>query len=617
MRAFALFSIFWIVLLTSTVSLGASDAELVEYISRCTLKKGKLTYDIKVAIQINTREGEDYTLVSIPFSKGNAITNLDAWISDEQLNIIRTLKKSEIRTVSAVSDMALYEDEFVKTFQLKHPTYPYQVHYSFSLTYTNFIGIADWHPTIGRLPCKRAELIFEVENDFKFSTYQRGVEKPQVKVLDESTVYTWEALNTQVNKAELYGPSYLESLPTVKINPSTFKYGLEGKLHSWKDFGNWQYNTNKGLRDLPDSEKRSIDLLLKGVTDEKEKIRKLYHYLQDHTRYILVVEGIGGLKPYPASYVASNKYGDCKALTNYMMAMLEYIGIPSFYTKVRAGDEIVPLIHELPGQQFNHVLVTVPLKADTLWLECTSKYDPFNYVGTFTQNREALLVTEHSSRVIRTPALQPEQVRELRKIEALVMEDGLSSLQLEFELKGYNFELFNQLLHNYTKSEQEAYIRKILPYADFEIQNWDIEQNNRDNDFIRLSISLTTRSFAKKYGDQLIIRAMPFDVPVLKETNEREQPLALPYPISQADSVIIKLADNLEIVELPKAAHLEEGGSFFESEIAKIGDHSVSLSRAWTLEARHYSGEGYTSIHNFLKGIKTYENSSAIVVKRK
>ncbi len=72
---------------------------------------------------------------------------------------------------------------------------------------------------------------------------------------------------------------------------------------------------------------RKVHELTDHLTDKRQKVFALYDYLQKNTRYISVQLGIGGWQPFPADYVATKRYGDCKALSNFMVALLKEAGI--------------------------------------------------------------------------------------------------------------------------------------------------------------------------------------------------------------------------------------------------------------------------------------------------
>ena len=53
-----------------------------------------------------------------------------------------------------------------------------------------------------------------------------------------------------------------------------------------------------------------------------DKVKKIYQYMQNKTRYVNVSIGIGGWMPMSPEEVRKKGYGDCKGLTNYMKTML-------------------------------------------------------------------------------------------------------------------------------------------------------------------------------------------------------------------------------------------------------------------------------------------------------
>jgi hypothetical protein len=127
-----------------------------------------------------------------------------------------------------------------------------------------------------------------------------------------------------------------------------------------------------------------------------------------------------------------------KRLSNYMYSLLKEAGINSHYTLIKAGSFENMLLPEFPSNQFDHVILCVPVKNDTIWLECTSQTDPFGYMGAFTGNRKALLITEEGGVVVNTKNYLKEDNLQLRKAVGNIIEDG--SLQTSIETKYFSMQ---------------------------------------------------------------------------------------------------------------------------------------------------------------------------------
>src|SRR5690606_36041786 len=105
--------------------------------------------------------------------------------------------------------------------------------------------------------------------------------------------------------------------------------------------------------------------------------------------------------------VAVNNYGDCKALSNYMKALLKEAQIPSQLVIVKAGKNKDLWADFSAIGQANHMILCVPMVKDTVWLECTSQRNPYNYLGSFTGDRNVILVSDEGGKVVKTPKLNP------------------------------------------------------------------------------------------------------------------------------------------------------------------------------------------------------------------
>jgi hypothetical protein len=591
------------------------DCEVLRNVSYRVVTPGKLIQTDTVVLQINDRFGENYSTISLPFSELITISRVKAWIEDLSGKVVRTLKNSEFSTTSNDEVATLYSDIYVKTFSLKHNIYPYKICYTYQLTQTQFTTIADWSPVYNeKIPTREGRLVVTFPRNYPVHKFLRKAACYYSDSTGNEVTCKFSSSYDVIRQDEIFAEPVENVVPLVLIAPYRFFYGVEGSTESWKTYGNWCFRLNSGLLDLPESESKTVLSLVSGINDKKEIIRILYYYLQDHTRYINVRIGTGGMKSFPASYVAKNKYGDCKALTTYMKALLKIRGIESFYTLVYASETPVHLIEEMPVSQFNHVILCVPLGKDTLWIDNTAKGFPLGYVNSFVQNRRALLVDKDNSRLVRIFGLTR---REVLKTKTLTLWKNENRIQADaaFSFGGHDFEWFTSLRLYADQNKQDKKIREFLSFSNFEAEQWRLKTSPRDSARIDLASTLNTSSFFKSVESDVCFTAVPSDIGSFIQPSERKMAIQLSYPVYSIDTLRVQIPSGLELKYLPETASLDSPYGNYKIEFLHH-DNTVSVIKRYELFPGWYPSSEYSAFYAFIKSFRAAENKSIVLQKK-
>jgi hypothetical protein len=110
-------------------------------------------------------------------------------------------------------------------------------------------------------------------------------------------------------------------------------------------------------------------------TDQKVQTEAALALVQDRVRYVALAMGAGGLVPADADTTWSRRFGDCKAKTALLLAILHALGVQAEPVAANAinGDGIdarLPMIG-----LFNHVLVRATIGGHSFWLDGTRSGD--------------------------------------------------------------------------------------------------------------------------------------------------------------------------------------------------------------------------------------------------
>ncbi len=511
---------------------------------------------VRKAVTILKPAGREYGKVEIGYDRFENLASLDGWLFDAQGKKIRKLKDSDKKDISAISDYIEFTDRRIASAELYYDVYPYTVLFEYKTNHNGLISWPSWYPEWYRLAVERSRFEVNVPTDMPIRFHVRGLEhQPQIQPTGgDRKALIWEEKNLPKWEPQPYGPSWSEQSPSIRTAPTNFEIaGYAGDMSSWESFGLWVGQLWKGRATLPPAAKSEVASICQPEQTPREKIEKLYQYLQSKTRYVSVQLGIGGWQPFDAAYVYQKGYGDCKALTNYMIALLQEVGISSYPAFVRAGRSAPDVISEFPSNQFNHVILFVPLANDTLWLECTSQTAPFAYLGTFTEDRNVLVTTPGGGQLIRTPRSQSTNNRQVRKATVIVNEYGDARADVRTLYTGNQQDRIRLDLAQTTPREREEWLHDEIDLPTFRVLSADFSALDKPPQMdISLQFNLDLQRFASRSGTRLFLRPNLMErwQKVPDEVKERTQPVDLAYAVVDIDTISYKMPQSY-VVEAP------------------------------------------------------------------
>lgn len=599
--------------ITSIVN--AADFECIRSISRIEVKDGKLYTTDSLFYQVNNHRGERFTDFSINYSKICKASRISAWIEDALGNRIRELKSSEFKDSNDLTYTAFYQDDRVKNFQVKHNKYPYRACYTVTYTEPQYQCITFWMPFKNtEYSTREAKLFVTLPKDYAVNTFAENVSEVRSDTLIDKIVKVFLVKGDPALSKITENVLFDLDKPRVVVVSLNFKLGVNGSLESWNTFGDWVATLNKGMTAIPVSEEQKVSMLVDGLTDTTQIVKTLYQYMQDYTRYINVSIGIGGWKTYPASYVSQNKYGDCKALTNFMKALLEVKGIKSYFVLVNAGQKTEEFITDLPCSQFNHILLAVPIGKDTVWLENTDKFKPFGYIGTFTQNRKALWVDGVKSHLVSMPILKKEDVLCFRRMNVSFDQKGNAALFAHFSYKGNYYESLKGFTNYIPEKDRGQNIHEYIPFSGYELKDWKIVEASRDSSTIGFQMNLTFRGLSRMIENEFYIKTFSipegFDFPT-----PAKMPITLGWPVCNVDSTIYAIPSGYKLKSLPEPICFSSESGKYVSRFF-VTENKIGVYKKLEINSGKYSPDEYETLFAFLKKVKEASQSNLIILTR-
>jgi len=574
---------------------------------------------IKQVITVLDKNGDDDAVLRAVYDKDSKLEIKEVNLYDKTGKKVKKIKLSEITDIPAYDGVALFSDNRVKIYKPNFGDYPYTVEYIYEYNRSNLIQYKNWTPIRGyNISLEHSVFTFVHSSEIEFQKKEFNLStKSTITNKGNKIVESWKCDSYKAIEDEPFDVSLSERIPKVSLMPTTLQYdNYKGSSANWVDYGKWVNSLYAGRDELSEKEKTKVAELLKNVPDTIQKIKTLYEYMQNHSRYVGIQLGIGGYQPFTAQTVFDTGYGDCKALSNYMHSLLKFIGVKSYPALVSAGRYIESIHADFPNfSQFDHVILCVPMPKDTLWLECTSQIMPFGFLGDFTDDRNVLLITGEGGKFAHTRNYKPDENLRTCKAEFVIDSLGTANCESIEKFQGLQYDDVIELL-NMNSDEQRKWLYSNSSLPSLKLNKFVIKNEKNRMPLATVEQSTISSNYSTLTGKYMILplNKINFQRPIQKMLKERHSEVLIQRSYIDYDTLIYKIPKSYKIESIPT-------GKSFKS---PFGEYSFSLNvkngqiiytRKCSINQGSYKATEYKNFHDYILSISKADNEKAMLVR--
>jgi len=560
------------------------DEALVEIVSPSVYN-----YKVHRIITLFNKDAAHHLRQVLSFDKNDKIEELTVTTYNSVGQKFKTYKKSDARVQAYNDNVSLVQDNKLIILDCVAPAYPCTIEVSYQQRIESYINLPGWTFTSAGEAVEQSKFTVVVPASLDIRSKMYGIDiKPEVSLDGNVKKYVWEAKNLVASKKrEPNGFVNLSNNPTLLVAPNNFEYEkYVGKFDSWKSFGAWNYVLYNDDKPFTSDQATPFLVMTADCKTNGEKISVLYNFLKQNMRYVGIQLGIGGFKPFPIQYVHEKKYGDCKALTNYMRYMLKTVGIESYPALINSGSNKLPVDRTFPIDYFDHVILCVPQPNDTTWLECTSNYNAAGHLGSFTENRLALLLTENGGKLANTPESRSSDNLQQTNTTILVDEEGSTDVKQSLYCTGDIWPYFYYMKQQ-TDADIKVFFTKRLGYKQGDAFALTASADSARGGKFQLEIGYD-QGYDFKAGNKYFFPQTIQKICDLKPSNvERTEPYLFDHPRIITDTTLYKIPVNWVADQLPADMEIDTKYIHYKRTISKDrAPSSIYISTLFEIKKR-------------------------------
>lgn len=444
---------------------------------------------------------------------------------------------------------------------------------------TKYLTSVEFHESLPVLQRKLSFIVpdwLDVElKEMNFDGYHVVKEKTRNE-REKTTTYVYKIDSLEAYRNEDNAPRMIANYPHIVVITKSVTTDNGEKIPvigNTDDLYNWYHSLVLAIGNDPAILKPQVSKLTEGLTEDFEKVKAIFYYVQDNIRYIAFENGIMGFKPDAAQNVYSKKYGDCKGMANLLCEMLKIAGYDARLTWL--GTRGIPYDYSIPSIAVdNHMICTLFLNGKRYFLDATEKYITIDDYADRIQGRQVMIEDGDKYILDYIPVFTHERNLEKSAITLQISGERLTGKCVDM-VDGEGKTSFLQSYSMIKTNERENALQNYLTDHDknIAVSNVKFSDLNKREGIINVEYDIVIDHAITTLEDELYIsvdkdRSLSgFDFDSL-----RTNPYMLPYKINLLTDISLTIPEGYKVEYMPDSINTTVAGFTFQLSYKQEGN---------------------------------------------
>ena len=396
----------------------------------------------------------------------------------------------------------------------------------------------------------------------------------------------------------------------------TYKGKKKNLIQDTGDLYGWYSSLVDNIGNKSNVLNEKVAGLTAGISDDNEKIKKIYYWVQDNIRYIAFEYGLMGFQPEECQSVYNNKYGDCKGMANLTKEMLKIAGYDARLTWIGTND--LDYSYDLASPIVdNHMICTVILDEERIFLDATEKYSDLGTYAHRIQGKQVLIENGEDYIIDRIP-ISDYKVNKEETIHKLNIEDNsklVGTGQLTYS--GNRISWLKYVLSSIPEKDWDRTLKKFIGNADKNITLEILGEPNiksRDED-LNISYSMSIDNNITNIGSEMYINPeIDYHFKGFKLEDDRDVAYEFSKKYFIKNITVINILDGWKSTYLPPKVSIDNDDYAFNLEY-KEEEGKIIYSKIIEIKNDLLSPEQFPDWSQAIKSLKTFYDDQIILSK--